>query len=328
MGSSKSPAIHFFTIVLNGEPFIRHHIDVFSQLPFPWHWHIVEGVAALKHDTAWSVANGGHIDGHFHRDGRSNDGTTEYLDDLQRRFPDRVTVYRKPLGAFWDGKVEMVNAPLANFREEVLLWQVDVDEYWTVDQIATCRRLFVEHPERRAALFWCHYYVGPGLVTTTRDTYGNNSSYEWLRVWRYRSGDRWVRHEPPLIADRWGRLHAWVRQLLRQQPKFRAEPLKVFRHNETEANGLVFKHLAYVIPEQLSFKEHYYGYANALRLWRRLQEESKFPVHLRDYLEWVKDDTLVDRASAKGLETWNDPRNAASLRSSSLSFSPINTSQE
>ena len=45
--------IHFFTIVLNGQPFIRYHIEVFKQLPFPWHWHIVEGVAELTHDTAW-----------------------------------------------------------------------------------------------------------------------------------------------------------------------------------------------------------------------------------------------------------------------------------
>jgi len=53
--------IHFFTIVLNGEPFIRHHIDEFAKLPFSWHWHIIEGVAELKHDTAWSVALGGRI---------------------------------------------------------------------------------------------------------------------------------------------------------------------------------------------------------------------------------------------------------------------------
>lgn len=50
-----SLTIHFLTIVLNGEPFIRYHIEVFKQLPFKWHWHIVEGVAALKHDTAWSL---------------------------------------------------------------------------------------------------------------------------------------------------------------------------------------------------------------------------------------------------------------------------------
>ena len=51
-------AIHFFTIVLNGEPFIRYHLDSFNKLSFPWHWHIIEGLADLKHDTAWSVPLG------------------------------------------------------------------------------------------------------------------------------------------------------------------------------------------------------------------------------------------------------------------------------
>src|SRR5438874_9967466 len=37
--------VHFFTIVLNGEPFIRYHLDVFRALPVRWHWHIIEGVA-------------------------------------------------------------------------------------------------------------------------------------------------------------------------------------------------------------------------------------------------------------------------------------------
>ena len=74
--------IHFFTIVLNGQPFIRYHIDVFKRLPFEWHWHIMEGVADLKHDTAWSVKRGGRMSDELHRNGRSNDGTTEYLDDI------------------------------------------------------------------------------------------------------------------------------------------------------------------------------------------------------------------------------------------------------
>lgn len=44
--------VHFFTIVLNGEPFIRYHEHMLNKLPFEWHWHIVEGVAELTHDTA------------------------------------------------------------------------------------------------------------------------------------------------------------------------------------------------------------------------------------------------------------------------------------
>ena len=45
-----------------------------------------------------------------------------------------------PAGAFWDGKREMVSAPLPNIREECLLWQVDADELWTADQIVSIQR--------------------------------------------------------------------------------------------------------------------------------------------------------------------------------------------
>ncbi len=309
--------IHFFTIVLNGEPFIRHHIEVLKQLPFRWHWHIVEGVAELKHDTAWSLANGGRIDAGFHRDGRSKDGTTEYLDEIQREFPDRVTIYRKPKGNFWDGKLEMVNAPLINIQESSLLWQVDVDEYWTPGQIETCRRLFLETPDHKAAFFWCHFYVGSELVVTSRDTYGNNSKFEWLRAWRYEPGDRWISHEPPMLAGRWLQFKALLRRLRGKRAKVRLAKLKAFSHATTEAHGLVFKHLAYVIPEQLAFKEQYYGYAGALEMWQRLQAQKEFPVKLKDYFEWVKDESLVDVVAVQSLDSWRDPRPSGTLASTS-----------
>src|SRR5687767_5013444 len=56
-GATSGPLpVHFFTIVLNGEPYVRHHVGQMKRLPFRWHWHVVEGVAELKHDTAWSLA--------------------------------------------------------------------------------------------------------------------------------------------------------------------------------------------------------------------------------------------------------------------------------
>jgi len=48
--------------------------------------------------------NGGHVTDEVHRSGHSNDGTTKYLDELSRLYPDNITVYRKPKDVFWDGK--------------------------------------------------------------------------------------------------------------------------------------------------------------------------------------------------------------------------------
>ena len=192
-------SVHFFTIVLNGNPWIRYHEEVFSRLPFRWHWHIVEGVASLSNDTAWSVASGGRIDPKIHREGRSIDGTSEYLDTLKARFPDQITIYRKPLGVFFYGKKEMVNAPLSSINEECLLWQVDCDELWTEDQIIRMRDTFMSEPSRSAAFYWCWYFVGPEKIISTRWNYAENPGFEWLRTWRYHPGDFWAAHEPPTL---------------------------------------------------------------------------------------------------------------------------------
>lgn len=184
--------IHFFTIVLNGQPFIRYHIEVFKQLPFKWHWHIVEGVADLKNDTAWSVQLGGCVTDEIHRNGCSNDGTTEYLDELAQLYPDNITIYRKSEGVFWEGKREMVNAPLVNIEEECLLWQVDVDELWTLEQLSTARQIFISNPDKTAAFYWCWYFVGENLIISTRNCYGQNPQQEWLRTWKFKPGAFWA----------------------------------------------------------------------------------------------------------------------------------------
>ncbi|WP_224983685.1 glycosyltransferase [Geomonas agri] len=282
--------VHFFTIVLNGMPFIRYHADVFRTLPFKWHWHIVEGVADLVHDTAWSVQLGGKISDAFHSGGRSIDGTTEYLDKLKRLFPEQVTVYRKPEGKFWHGKLEMVQAPVANLPEHCLLWQVDVDEFWTAAQLSKARERFLANPEKTAALYWCHFFVGPRLVVGSRNCYSQNPAMEWLRTWRYTKGCQWIAHEPP-------RLH----RPLPDGGSVDLACIDPFLHGETEREGIVFQHFAYVLPEQLRFKETYYGYRGALACWQRLQEQKRFPLLLRDYFPWVCDQTTVVPVEEKGI---------------------------
>jgi glycosyltransferase involved in cell wall biosynthesis len=282
--------VHFFTIVLNGEPFIRYHLDVFRQLPFDWHWHVVEGVASLVHDTAWSVAAGGRIDPASHDHGLSVDGTTSYLDEIAADEPERISIYRKPGGSFWDGKLEMVSAPLPKIREACLLWEVDADELWTSEQIASMRQLFRNEPDRTAACYWCHYVPAPGSVIATRYNYAANPAVDWVRTWRYRPGDRWEAHEPPILLR--PRRGSYI-DLVKKHP---------FLHDETEDAGAVFQHFAYATEQQVRFKETYYGYGRALEGWRELQDAvrtARGPLRLGDYLPWVPDDTLVDDAGRR-----------------------------
>lgn len=282
--------LHVFTIVLNGEPFIRAHITMLQQLPLRWHWHIVEGVAALVNDTAWSLDLGGHIPDDLHNQGLSCDGTTAYLDTLAAEFPQQITIYRPPLGQFWAGKLAMIEAFRPHIRENCLLWQIDADEVWCPEQVLRLHRMFAVAPDRSAAYVLCRYFVGEDRVITSLDTYGNNRSYEWLRIWRYQPGDIWHSHEPPRLG--------------RPQPDgslFNVAALNPFTHEETAAAGLVFDHYAYTLEAQAQFKESYYGYSGAVEHWRRLQSHDIFPAYLRTFFPWVQDGAVVARCTDSGV---------------------------
>jgi hypothetical protein len=287
--------IHFFTIVLNGQPFIRHQIDVFRALPFRWHWHVIEGVAELAHDTAWSLAEGGRIDASLHRDGLSNDGTTEYLDRIARAFPGSVTLYRKTSGRFWDGKREMVQAPLASVTEPCLLFEVDSDELWRPEQIVAIRNLFHAEPHRTAAYYWCDYFVAPDIVISTRYNYAQNPTVEWLRTWRFEPGMHWLAHEPPTLVQPgpFGR----VRDVAKIAP---------FTHDETESVGARFQHFSYGTEEQMQFKQIYYAQGD-VQNWRKMNAELSRSKFLREYFPWIGDTTMIDRAARAGVVPWAEP---------------------
>jgi len=283
LADTSLPEVHFFTLVLNGMPFIKHHLETFRRLTFPWKWHIIEGMADLQKDTAWSLEHGGKITNELHSNGLSNDGTSEYINELTKISSDNIRVYRKPSGQFWSGKVEMCNAPLNHIDKPCILWQIDVDEFWTAPQIERLVGMFQRQTTKTAAWFYCKYFIGPSIVIATRDNYGNNPSFEWLRVWRFRPGMTWASHEPPRLMFK-----TWF-------GSFDVGRLDPFSHDETEGQGLVFNHYGYVVPEQLRFKEIYYGYHDALQRWKRLQSHKIFPVYLREFFPWVKDDTLAKR---------------------------------
>lgn len=288
--SAEDLSIHFFTIVLNGEPFIRYHYPVLENLPFRWHWHIVEGAAELRHDTAWSCAFGGKLSRQFHRNGLSNDGTSEYLDRLKEYDPCCVSVYRPSPGTLWDGKLAMINAPIAAIGEHCLLWQLDVDEFWTTDQIVRARELFLAQPEKTAAWYYCHFYITPQLIIVDNPDSSHRLNANWLRTWRYRPGCRWQAHEPPKLHDQFDRNLGLVMPFLSE---------------ETRQAGLVFQHKAYVLPSQLEFKEVYYGYQGITANWQRLQQEQNYPVRLKPYFPWpfIGDDTEATLDELAGISS-------------------------
>jgi len=269
LGPIPTLPIHFFTLVLNGMPFLRRQWDVLQSLPGPVHWHVVEGLAELKHDTAWGLKNGGVVPSEFHADGRSNDGSSEFLDQIAMEFPDRVTLYRRDRP--WDGKLEMCQAPLVNVGSEALLWQLDADEFWAPETIAEVRATFEKTPDLMAAQFQCRFYVAPHLILDNIGFYGNDPRVEWRRVWRFLPGDQWRSHEPPVLERGGADLFS----------------LRALDSHQTSTNGWTFRHFAYVTSAQVAFKESYYGYRGALAGWQSMQESRNPELMPSQFLPWI-----------------------------------------
>lgn len=249
--------LHIFTICLDSIPFITWHLPIFNRLRCDWHWTIAHGAAMNVYDTSWCKPQQPRL---------SRDGTTEYLGTL-RKHP-RVTIIQKQS---WDGKVEMVNACLPKHKEECVLLQVDCDELWTPDQLERILGIFWNTPTAGVLQFYCRYFVGQNIIVTSDNTWGSRQN-EWTRAWRYKGGS-FVTHEPPVLSKINGGM---------------------VPRGETREMRLVFEHHAYVLPQQVAYKEAWYGYANGWEHWRRLQENRTWPVKLSKFFPWVTDDAVAD----------------------------------
>ena len=252
--------VHFLTAV-RGEhdlPFLRHHADELAKLTFDWHWHLMDATGAAQ------------------------------LDDLSRERPGRVVVHRKPAGGSWGDVAEMFNAPLQSIAEDALVHRLDPHELWTAELLATARQLFIDHPAKTAAFYWAWFFVAPGLVTSTRNCYGNDpGAGQWLRTWRFRPGMWWADAgadgpvlAEPLASGQWRPVHA----------------VNPFPHDQTEAAGCVFQSQAFVNEAQVRAEQARRSAPNLIDRWRALRQATELPAKLRDFFPWVTDDTEIDRA--------------------------------
>lgn len=242
--------LHIVTIILDGAPFLVTQLQTFNRLNLDWHWYIVEGVSNAAKDTSWCRPIPGR---------RSKDGTTDILRDLT--FHHRVSVYNKEL---WPSKVDMVNFALKDIRSSGVLMQIDADEFWQPRQIEEVVKLFEQRTDAHNAMFWCRYFVGPGLVMEDRDCFANNPSHEWRRAWRFTPGQLFLTHEPPVLSG---------------------QQNNVIPHAETDKLGLVFDHYSYVLQSQVEFKQRFYGYSGAVDGWQELQR-STYP-KLSQCMPWM-----------------------------------------
>ena len=252
-----------FTIVLNGEPWIRRILPELQRLAIPWQWRICEGVTNPAGCTAWCRP----VPDRWHERGRSIDGTSAWLDEI--RADPRIQVFRQAQP--YEGKLHMIHTALGTDPHEVVM-QMDADELWTAPQITRIYGLLMDRPVATAAKFFCRYFVGPRKVVRTRGGFGSRD-YEWLRAWRWGEGLAFASHEPPRLN----------------------RPGPVISRDVTQSLGLVFDHMAYATREQAEFKQDFYGYAGLAAAWDQLQATSG-QVRLAEYFTFVHDATMVGDA--------------------------------
>ncbi len=249
-----------FTIVLDGMPFIQHHLKTFEQLPFDWHWSIAEGSAQNKADTFWCRPQERR---------HSLDGTVEYLDSIEG---DKVSMVSDK---DWENKTVMCNSALLSLEDCNVLLQVDVDEFHSVDNIKKIVHQFTSQPDLGAIRLPCRYFVGPDLVCQGDNCWSNRGT-EWCRAWRFKPTYQFKTHEPPAL---------WPRDTVG----------RIITRQTAKEIGLIFDHFAYATLKQVAYKEKFYGYVGLVNQWKALQDHTGFPERLNKFFPFVDGNVTVKR---------------------------------
>ncbi len=262
--------ISFFTIVLNGMPFLPYLIE--SMINSAHEWFFVEGATLPKKDTSfcnlppeWSYNKKTKL---------SVDGTTDFLNDYTRKYPKKIKIIRKM--DWWHGKVEMCNSFLDKVTGD-LLWQVDADEFWTKHDINKTIELLKEFPHATAVRFYSKYFVGDCNTIVEEDGLGN-ASWDWYRLWPYKRGYKFHTHEPPTLVK--------TKRYLFFNKKYNLNKLNPIDRNITKQHGICFYHYAYVDEKQVRFKEDFYpNFEGFTEKWYKLRDDLKNSIYknVKDY---------------------------------------------
>lgn len=252
--------LRIFTISLDSMPFICNHLPVFNRLSVPWLWVAAEGAAMNTESTSWCRPQQPRL---------SRDGTTAYLDSIKSH--PRVKILRQKS---WPSKDAMVRACIEGIKEDTILLEADSDELWESWQLEKIVKLFETMPKINAMHFYCRYYLGPNIIATSTDGYGNRKGSEWARAWRLRPYSKVISHEPA---------------------RFSHCEFPILSRDETKAYKLVFEHYSWYTEQQVSYKANFYGYPSAVAQWKRLQANKVWPVaDLSRFLSWVGPNASAD----------------------------------
>lgn len=247
-----------FTIIFNGKHHLEHNDYYKTMLDNFDHWVVVEGASKSIGSTSWCKTIGEK----YHKNGSSNDGTIELLEKIAEENP-KLTFVKS--NGFWNGKDEQVNVAMQEVKKitnSCFLWEVDIDEQWSLPEIEKAEKELVEKGGK-TGLFKCEYYVGDDLIV--RGEWGEGP---YNRLWRW-SGENFSTHEPPVLEGGNGK-----------------EVLLESR----------FNHYSYYFQKDVEFKNDWYsGHEDILPNWLNLKNETEFPIHVSKLVTgpWGKTNAFI-----------------------------------
>jgi hypothetical protein len=254
-----------FTIIQNGLHHLKHNdyykfiLDNFS------YWVVIEGASGNNGSTTWCNS----FPSDLHNNGKSIDGTNEFLIDLSKKYKNIIHI--SPSG-IWNSKDDQINAGIRKIKEitnKCFLWEIDVDEQWNINQIEYAEKMLLKS-NAKTGCFLCDYYVGKDLIAIGE--WGEGLLLPYRRLWNW-SGELFETHEPPRLKGGNG--------------------VGILVHTK-------FKHYAMFFEKDVKFKDKWYGGHNGIyERWLELQKEKMFPQHINKLLgenmRWAKTNTKIVR---------------------------------
>lgn len=251
-----------FTIVLNGLHHLKHKDFCDFMVKNFDYWAIAEGASGNTGSTAWCNS----MPADYHNNGRSVDGTCEFLAELASQHPNVLLTNHEGL---WNNKDHQVNTAVDLLRAKTefpaYLWEVDVDEHWTVEKLEKAERILTKNNYKHLR-FWVNQFVGEGLIS--QGSWGEQGPW-WYRLWNW-NGERFAKHEPPELEGGNG-----PGQLV---------------------SDIRFDHYSYYFEKDVAFKDKWYGgHQGVLERWKALKDETVFPQPLRRLIPFAGENDKIVR---------------------------------
>jgi len=257
-----------FTIILNGIHHLKHN-DYGNVMPKMFdYWIIVEGAASNKGSTRWCK----NILDEYHKDGKSIDGTIDYIKDLENKHNNIIFVESNGV---WNSKDDMVNRAIDEVKkitDSCFLWQVDIDEQWDKQQIIKSERELIQKGASTGE-FMVYQFLGEGLVAAGNHWAGN----PFIRLWDW-NGEYFKSHEPPVLDNN------------NKNKILLSEKLK---------------HYSFYFEQDVKFKDKWYtDHEGCYERWLKLKKETIFPIHITYLFPNFSKGRYTPGGKTRELDSW------------------------